>query len=658
MKQINVFYSKLILIICVLGLLSPLSFTEEKKEQQTSTQSSIVHEVVVEGEAVEKTATVTMITAEEIKKRNLATVAEALENVPGSHIRVGGKGEAYVRLRGFRQRELAVLIDGIPVSSPYDGQLDLSSIPVDAVQRIDVVKGASSVMYGANAMGGVINIITKKAALTSTEQDSSNHHMSLKGNYGSGESSRIGSTFMGNMGKFRYFVTGSYFNQEYYPLSDNYEPAMNQDEGDRENSDRQGWSGRVGLDWDMGETGKMGVNFTHIDLERGLPHHESDTRNKYWRFTDWTEGVIDVFYRNNFGKLTMDSRFFYQYFNNSLRSYDDRTYSTQDSKSAWTSSYDDDAMGGDLHFRLPSGEKLLWKAALRFKHDTHRQQGDIGDEWEEYNIDMFSLPLEGEWKPVNGLTLIYGASLDMMLFNHPQENKNKNTTAINPQIALLYSLNNQWNLKAATSIKTRFPTMKELFSFTSGNPDLEPMRSTGFELGLEYRPVQHVSLSLVGFYNDIKDMINRAGKYDPYINIDKAVFKGIEAGMTWDIGTTARLDLAYTYLKAEDKSESGQNYIEHRPEHKLDAALSLQLPGKFTVQLNTGFVSKQFYYEDDEKMWLDSYTLMDIRVGKRIMDRFELFIAARNLFDVNYYESEGFPREGRMIYGGINIDVF
>ena len=215
-----------------------------------------LEEIVVRTEAVQKTATVNVVTAEDIKNQGAKTVAEALELVPGLLIRKGGKGEAYARIRGFRQREAAVLIDGIPVSAPYDGQLDLSTLPVEAVERIEIVKGPSSLLYGSNAMGGVINIITKKSDGTV--------HQFFRGEYGTDENLSLGLRLQGSFGKTRYVFIGQGMDRDSFRLSSDYEEQPNQAEGSRENSDRSEWNGRMGLGWDVGEKGRLSLNLSHM----------------------------------------------------------------------------------------------------------------------------------------------------------------------------------------------------------------------------------------------------------------------------------------------------------------------------------------------------------------------------------------------------------
>lgn len=601
-------------------------------------------EIVVEGEAVRETATVNVVTAEEMKKQGARTVAEALELVPGVNVRVGGRGEAYIRLRGFRQREVAVLINGVPVTAPYDGQMDLSSLPVDAVEKIEVVKGASSLLYGSNAMGGVVNIITKRS--------DGKTGGSVWGQGGTGESLDGGVWMKGSLGETRYLFTGGYQDRDAFPVSEDYSPHPNQGTGDRENSYRRAWNGQVSLGWDVGEESTLSLNLSHMDTEKGIPHHESDDRARYWQFPTWTHSVADVTMQIHLGSASLKAKVYYDDFENVLEGYDDRTYTTQDSKSAFTSSFDDYAYGGDLFFRYRNGDRHLWKSALRIRRDVHNEQDDIGEPWNRFEADIFTLPFEGEWYPAETFALTYGVSFDWMLFDEVEGESSHDTSSVNPQVALLYSPREDTQFRLSAARKSRFPTLKELFSSRSGNPELETMKVNIYEAGLDYTARKDLLLSLVLFYNDVKDLIDRAGKNDPYENVDEARFKGFEAGMTWDVDPHAVIHLSYTRLDAKDVSSEEPRYVQYRPKHKVDLRTTLNLPWEIALALSGSHVSSQTT-DDDEVLELDAYTLINLRVTKRFLHHWEIYLHGHNLFDELYYESVGYPMEGRMISGGI-----
>ena len=125
-------------------------------------------DVYVKGEkpAIDQQISITnVVTAEEMKATNSRTVAQALAHVPGIVVTSGTKNQPRVTMHGFfDQTRILVMIDGIPYYETYFGYLDLNQFPTDNIAQIEVTKGAASVLYGTNAEGGVINIITKKAA--------------------------------------------------------------------------------------------------------------------------------------------------------------------------------------------------------------------------------------------------------------------------------------------------------------------------------------------------------------------------------------------------------------------------------------------------------------------------------------------------------------
>ncbi|MCJ7579381.1 MAG: TonB-dependent receptor [Candidatus Aminicenantes bacterium] len=628
----------------------PLIVTAQKTQKEDPPPiklPSFTEQIVVVGEIVAETATVTIITSDQIKSFGVRTVAEALKHIPGAHVRTGGQGAAYIRLRGFRQRETALLIDGIPVSSPYDGQFDLSTLPADIVDRIEVVKGASSVMYGASAMGGVINIITKKSV--------GSNHFNLSGEYGSGNSGSVGASFQGKIKNTRFFLSGSYFDSQSYPLSRDYKEQPFQSSGNRANSDRRLWNIKAGLGWDVGNQGRVALNFHQIGQNRGLPHHESDDKSKYSRYSDWNQGLLDVVYDKEWNKSSLKSKLYFNYLDTILESYDDSNYNSQENKNSYQETMENDSFGGDVFYRNSLAPSFLLKSAVRYRYDFNRSKQDLGEDWVSQGINTRVLPAEVEWELGKNFDVSAGTSLDLLFFSGGQGEKENTTVSFNPQVSLLYKTSDVLKFRFSASRKSRFPTMKEFFLPISGNPDLLPMKSDIYELGFIFSKSPEFQFTLTGFYNDVKNLISRKNKNSPFENIARALFTGLEAAVNVAQSRNLDLNLAYTYLYTEDKSSNLQESIEYRPRHKLDASVMLNLPAQFVLNANGGIVSSQFFYEGGEKRKLDPHTLVDIKLSKKLMEMSEIYITIRNLFDVNYYESDGYPREGRMILGGIQI---
>ncbi|WP_273333808.1 TonB-dependent receptor [Dictyoglomus turgidum] len=160
--------SKKIKNLILFSLIFNLALAAELQAQQENTESYeeyALGEIVVIGEktpAVREVTKTTIVTAEELKDKNVRTVAEALIYVAGLRVSTGRKNEPNVSIHGLEQTRILVLIDGVPYYETKFGRLDLNAIPIDNIAKIEIEKGVSSILYGPNSLGGVINIITKK----------------------------------------------------------------------------------------------------------------------------------------------------------------------------------------------------------------------------------------------------------------------------------------------------------------------------------------------------------------------------------------------------------------------------------------------------------------------------------------------------------------
>ena len=165
MKKILVF-SFSILFLIVFCFNASLAEESMQKEAVADFEAFDLGEIYVTAEkypASREVTVTTEITAEDIKTTNSKTVAEALSYVPGIRVSTGYKNEPDIQIQGFSQNRNLILIDGVPYYETNYGKLDLNQIPVDNIAKIEITKGGASVLYGPNALGGVVNIITKKA---------------------------------------------------------------------------------------------------------------------------------------------------------------------------------------------------------------------------------------------------------------------------------------------------------------------------------------------------------------------------------------------------------------------------------------------------------------------------------------------------------------
>jgi iron complex outermembrane receptor protein len=233
---------------------------------------------------------------------NVRTAAGALARTPGVSVQVGGSsGDASPWIRGFRDRDILVLFDGIPIGSALEGTLDLNEISINSVSTTRVMKGAPSVIYGANGLGGVIDVIPRSAE----RFDSQSVALELAGDGGQSYRGHVGS----GLGPLKYFFTAGYEAADEYSLSKEFEPQLNQPTGKRINSDFERVTTTLLLDSDQSPIGDTSIFLNFSDVERGLTPRSTSDDPDFERLTKAQRTTIGV--TNHFESLPLSLKVFY-----------------------------------------------------------------------------------------------------------------------------------------------------------------------------------------------------------------------------------------------------------------------------------------------------------------------------------------------------------
>ena len=255
---------------------TPMVHAEDDKGYEEYSLGEIV--VSGKGASVRDIAISDEMTVEDFKAVNAESVADALTYVPGVQVTYGRKAFPKINLHGFDENRILTLIDGVPYYETKYGGMDLNQIGLESVARIDVVKGAPSVLYGANALGGVVNIITKKPTETP--------YFSATGEYGiAGVDDAYKASLSHGMkvGNFNYWLSYAHREWDSWDLSDDFEPRVGEirrrpggteetiiEDGDeRLNSDYKTdnfWA-KVGVE--PSQNTEVYLNFHYITTEKG-----------------------------------------------------------------------------------------------------------------------------------------------------------------------------------------------------------------------------------------------------------------------------------------------------------------------------------------------------------------------------------------------------
>ncbi len=614
--------------------------------------------------------TVSEITAADITAGGSVTVGEALSQVPGVYIQTDSKGQTYVSVRGFEQRDVKVLIDGVPAHESYYGTVDLSMLPTESISKITVTKGASSVLYGANTMGGAINIITKKSEGTRSTE--------LTASLGNDGAANYVLNHGGNLGTFDYWLTYGYRASDGFRLSDDFDPSdpvvglgtdYNEDGGLRDLSDYIKRSLNAKIGWSQNQDTSIYLSFDYHNNEGGA-QTQSD---RYWAFTKWDQWQLNLVGQHDVtDNIRIKARAFYVAHDDTMEDVSWDEAHTTGKKWFETSSYDDDSRGAELHGFMDFGKLADLKMGFNYLRDTHKQQDYLDEESrgepgftdiEESAADTYTLAIENEMKPTDHLSVVIGASYDFFepvkAYDQPAPGK---ISTLNPQVGAIYTISDATSLHASVGKKTRFPKLIELYSeHAGGNPDLDPQKTISYEIGATHSFSQSFSGAVAFFHSDVSDLIDRERDEDRnwvFYNLYEATIQGAELSMDFRPSDTFTANLNYTYMSTEDDANDGRE-LEGRPEHFVNLDIRQQFSFGLSATVQASY-AKGSYWEDPDYTWteLSDYFLINLRLTQSLKEIWgvnsELFLQVGNLTDADYYETHG-PEPGRNALAGITM---
>jgi outer membrane cobalamin receptor len=599
-------------------------------------------------------------------------VADALRGIPGGEVSLSrgglagnGKQESLIRLRGFETTDVMIMIDGMPLTEPYMKRVDLNQLLLDNVAKIKVIKGPSSVLYGPNTAGGVVNIVTQEGGAFRTR---------LQQQFADFKSFRTIGNTRGMVGPVRYVLGGSYDISDGFPISRDFAGTPNQPGTKRENSDYERYNLTGRLSMDLGSRGSLAVAGGYYDFEGGVPYDMyPDPNVLLWR-KDWNRwyvnGAGDYAFTDNLG---LKAQLFYDDYDNKIKTYTDTTFEEIVSNGNGISTHDNSLFGYFVNPYWDLGKWSYLNAGIRYQKDDVSIQSSIGDPWRDYASETFSFSLEDEIRPHEKVSLVAGVAYNLYRkLKAYQMSPGDDIDSVDFQAGVLYT---PWQfLKTHASIakKTTFPTMRQLYAgeIARPNPDLTEQTALVYEIAVEanYKnPYPYGSFTL--FRSDVDDMIGRKelGNVFMYENIDEAVLQGLELALSWVPIDPLLLRCAYTYLDTEDKrSDRLLKELDFRPNHLF--AIQARYQSSFGLSVNTRYIytSSQEYEQKGAVpplvMVLPARGVWDIHVGqkfpfRRYPDWFvELFLDVNNVLDEYYEMDPGKAAPGRVVWGGIRAE--
>jgi outer membrane cobalamin receptor len=602
-------------------------------------------EVVVTATKTEKqpqdvTQSVTVITADEIKKSGATTPAEVLQTAAGVQITEQGPLGSLntVRLRGSSTEQVLILLDGQRLNSMRDGTFDLSALPVplDAVERIEVVRGAASALYGADAMGGVVNIITKKPALSQT---------SLGGSIGEHGYRDMKLMNSGRQDALSYSLFADQEHSDGYRVNSAYK---------KENA---GLKFVYALDADSSV--EASTNYLTKDIgtpgpiTSSNPNGISPNANQFNR-----EWFSTVSYAKRFSK-SIDIKMTASEMRDTLRFKDPDSFPPTDDTHKTV------GRTADLQMNLLAGSWNLITVGGEMRRDELDSTASG-----RHAATLQAGYIQDEMSVGESLIIVVGGRNDVHSLYGSQWSPKASARYLFPSTGTI--------LRAAYGKSYRAPNFNDLFwpfsssaygsttYVTQGNPNLAPEKAEEYEGGAEQSLGKSGMIRFTAFTRRVKNLIQwqetisnptPSTTIDSFApaNIGRARISGYEAEASVRLGESIQWSLNYTRMFPVDEVTHARiiNSVAPIPSMQAGSTLIVALDSTTSLGLDGRWVRN--YVKDGDPEWeyytLDGKITDSVLVKKDV--RAEVFLGVKNIFNRKYEVSKGFPMPPKEFYGGV-----
>jgi iron complex outermembrane receptor protein len=601
-------------------------------------------------------------------------VSKALNLLPGVNVSaVGPRNEAMVYVRGFDLRQVPILIDGIPVYVPYDGYVDLARFTTFDLAAVHISKGYTSVIYGPNAMGGAINLVSSRPVKKLEVYGSSGW---LSGGY------RMNVNVGSNLGKFYIQAGASKLSRDSFPLANDFKASKTENGDWRNNSYSTDEKYSIKVGFTPNKKSEYALSYIYQHGKKGTPVYTgADTLNaqfrnpRFWQWPYWDKQSLYFISNTAIDSLQyVKTRLYYDKFKNQLNSYDDATYTNISRPYAFRSFYNDYSFGGIVEYgRSLWQQRDIIKATVQYKQDVHREN-NAGEPIRTMSDKTFTAGIENEFKVSPKLLLLTGLSYNNRTSIKAQDYNSttkvvsdypsNDNDAFNIQGGLEFRPDASNTFNASVSRKTRFATTKDRYSYRLGtaipNPDLAAEFAVNYELGYKGNFNNRLQVQAALFYSKINNtilMVNNV-KYDSVRkvwlsqlqNTGKSEYMGGEAGVEYLFVPALKGGANYTYVKRNNLTNPNVRFIDV-PEHKVFAFLQYQWKQWVSVQANYEYNSSRFSTSYGAKA--GSFNLLNARAQVLVWKYFSVEGGINNITDVNYSLAEGYPEAGRNYFANV-----
>jgi outer membrane receptor for ferrienterochelin and colicins len=559
---------------------------------------------------------VDVIKSRDLRYANPSDISEALQYTPAVKIdNYGGSGALKtITMRGSTASQVLILLDGRPLNSPRSGDVSLSTIPLENVERIEVMRGPGSAIYGSNAMGGVVNILTKDIPPD-------------------GQKFEITSS----VGTFRSYQEHLYYGTKLKNFGYRITAGYQSSEGHRDNAEYNAKDLNGKLVYEFNPENKLTLNAGAYKDKLGAPgsilspdlnDKQLNRKNFFdlnWDVKPWADMEFEVLSRiyQDYDRLE---------FIETPQPLDKTTHTTK-------------SLGTSLRFKQkisPSYTAIYgfdWAghsndSTATAKHEYVARAGYLKNQldlFENFKIDL-------------------GARVD---------DYSNFGSEISPSADFLYRLKGGIGLHLLIARSFRAPTFNDLFwpadGFSEGNPNLQPEKGLTGEFGIEKKFSSGLKAALTYFRSDYDKLIKWQEDSDTVWrpkNIDSAIINGIEQTVEMELLERLSVKIDYAYLRAKD--EKTHKFLTYQPKHKSGLSIDYRGAKGYNLGATGQFVDRSFA-NTANTLYIKRYVTVDLRFSKEFNEHSELFFNIYNILNRKYQTRSGYPLPGFSSKCGLRI---
>jgi outer membrane receptor for ferrienterochelin and colicins len=597
---------------------------------------------------VDAPASVSVVTALDLELSASVDVLDAVRQTPGISFQGRGfGGRQSLSIRGMGRDQTLFLIDGRRVLSTDNvfnhSNFQYNWVPMNSIEQIEIVRGPLSALYGSEALGGVVNIVTKPIAETWSGSASARYTLAER----EGDEQYLALSAAGPLGdKMGALLSYTFNDVEEIPFAAN--SALSELEGKQSHN----LYGRMNLD--VAPDHKLNFDFAWVTEDRYRNTQDRVRPPVFESSFDLDKIQFGGGYTGSFGQVTAQ-------LNVNHAELERINFRTNGIAPSVPQVFKNDVIDG--HLVIPGGQNHRFVVGGEVRRETLEHAAIAGGQG---SLDYVGVFAQDEWVLSDKLRITGGLRYDS------HENFG---SEISPRAYLVYHFNDNWSLKGGYGHGFRSPTIKQSlddyrfvgpFTFV-GNANVGPETSDNFELNLSYRS-GNTRLAVTGFVNQVDDLITtmciqncsaRFGRVFTYVNLEQTETKGIETEIEFDLGESWELSASHVYMEAENRA-TGLRLAE-RPDHVFSAQLAWnwQQPDLRAVLRASWHGAEVEYDRLGTVIELPGYMMWNLQTSWAINDLWQINAGIKNLSDVKLAEKSAsfdYAERGRSAYFGVRRD--